>query len=60
MTPATAATTARPDAATFQAALTACARNRAWRAVVALTLANSGISVVFSYLSRDFYSALSA
>lgn len=28
--------------------------------VVALTLASSGISVVFSYISRDFYNALNA
>jgi len=26
--------------------------------VVALTLLNSGISVVFSYISKDFYNAL--
>ena len=29
-------------------------------AVIALTLLNSGISVVFSYISRDFYNALNA
>jgi ABC-type uncharacterized transport system fused permease/ATPase subunit len=28
--------------------------------VVALTLMNSGVSVAFSYLSRDFWSALNA
>ena len=32
----------------------------AFATVVALTLLNSGVSVAFSYVGRDFYSALSS